>query len=45
MQYDIMAVNVVIEFLVRDGNSAGVIYERVRGVYGDACMGVSSDRR
>jgi len=29
----------VIEFLVKEGNSAGVIYERLRGVYGDACMG------
>jgi hypothetical protein len=26
-------------FLVKEGNSAGVIYERLRGVYGDACMG------
>jgi hypothetical protein len=29
----------VIEFLVKDGNSAAVIYERLRGVYGDVCMG------
>jgi hypothetical protein len=29
----------VIEFLVKEGNSAEVIYERLRGVYGDACMG------
>jgi transposase len=35
----------VIEFLVKEGNSAGVIYERLRGVYGDACMGASSVRR
>jgi hypothetical protein len=28
----------VIEFLVKDGNSAGVIYERLRDVYGDVCM-------
>jgi hypothetical protein len=34
-----------IEFLVEEGNSAGVIYERLRGVYGDVCMGVSSVRR
>jgi hypothetical protein len=26
----------VTEFLVKGGNSAGVIYERLRGVYGDA---------
>jgi transposase len=31
-----------IEFLVKEGNSAGVIYERLNGVYGDVCMGVSS---
>jgi transposase len=35
----------VIEFLVKEGNSAGVIFERLRGVYGDACMGASSVRR
>jgi hypothetical protein len=35
----------VIEFLVKEGNSAAVIYERLRGVYGDACMGTSSVRR
>jgi transposase len=35
----------VIEFLVKEGNSAGVICERLRGVYGDVCMGVSSVRR
>jgi hypothetical protein len=35
----------VIEFLVKEGNSAGVIYEGLRGVYGDVCMGVSSVRR
>jgi transposase len=34
-----------IEFLVKDGNSAGVIYERLRGVYGDVCMCVSRVRR
>jgi transposase len=35
----------VIEFLVKEGNSAGAIYERLRGVYGDAYMGASSVRR
>jgi transposase len=35
----------VTEFLVKEGNSAGVIYERLHAVYGDACMGVSSVRR
>jgi transposase len=35
----------VTEFLVKEGNSAAVIYERLRSVYGDACMGVSSVRR
>jgi transposase len=35
----------VIEFLVKEGNSAGVIYERIRGVYGDVYMGASSVRR
>jgi transposase len=35
----------VIEFLVKEGNSAAVIYERLRGVSGDVCMGVSSVRR
>jgi hypothetical protein len=28
----------VIEFPVKDGNSAGFICERLRGVYGDVCM-------
>jgi hypothetical protein len=32
----------VTKFLVKEGNSAGVIYERLRGAYGDVCMGVSS---
>jgi hypothetical protein len=27
---------------VKEGNLAGVIYERLRGVYGDVCMGDSS---
>jgi transposase len=35
----------VTEFRVKEGNSAGVIYERLRGVYGDVYMGVSSVRR
>jgi transposase len=35
----------VIEFLVKEGNSAAVIYERLRGVYGDVCMGAGSVRR
>jgi transposase len=35
----------VIEFLVKEGNSSGVIYERLRGVYGDACMCAGSVRR
>jgi hypothetical protein len=35
----------VVEFLVKEGNSAGVIYDQLRGVYGDACMGASSVRR
>jgi transposase len=35
----------VIEFLVKEGNSTGVISERLRGVYGDVCMGTSSVRR
>jgi hypothetical protein len=34
----------VIEFLVKERNSAGVICERLRGVYGDVCMGASSVR-
>jgi transposase len=36
---------VVSEFLVKVGNSVRVIYERLRGVYGDACMGASNVRR
>jgi hypothetical protein len=35
----------VIEFLVTEGNSGGVIYERLPVVYGDVCMGASSVRR
>jgi imidazoleglycerol phosphate dehydratase HisB len=35
----------VIEFLVKEGNSAGIIYERLRGVYEDVCMGASSVRK
>jgi transposase len=33
------------EFLVKEGNSAAVIYKRLRGAYGDVCMGGSSVRR
>jgi hypothetical protein len=33
------------EFLIKEGNSAAGIYERLRGVYGDACMGANSVRR
>jgi hypothetical protein len=29
----------VIELLLKEGNSAEVIYERLRGVYGDVRMG------
>jgi transposase len=42
---DMFRQSYVIEFLVKEGNSAGVSYERLRGVYGDACMGTSSVRR
>jgi hypothetical protein len=35
----------VIQFRVKEGNLAGVIYERLHGVYGDTCMGASSVRR
>jgi transposase len=35
----------VIKFLVKEENSAGVIYEQLRGAYGDVCMGVSSVRK
>jgi hypothetical protein len=39
-------VNVLsLNFFWKRGNSAGLIYERLRGVYGDVCMGVSSVRR
>jgi hypothetical protein len=34
----------VIEVLVSEGNSAGIIYEQLCGVYGDACMGATSAR-
>jgi hypothetical protein len=34
----------VIEFLVKEEDSVAVICERLRGVYGDTCMGVSSAR-
>jgi hypothetical protein len=52
MHYEKMAVTdmwfrqrAIIEFRVKEGNSPGVIYERLRGVYGDVCMGASSVRR
>jgi transposase len=35
----------VVEFLTKEGKSAGVIHERLHGVYGDACMDASSIRR
>jgi hypothetical protein len=35
----------VIEFHVKEGNLAGVMYEQLRGVYGYACMGTSNVRR
>jgi hypothetical protein len=34
----------VIEFLVKEGSTAVVVYERLRGVYRDTCMGASSVR-
>jgi hypothetical protein len=34
-----------IEFLMKEGNSVGFIYEQLRAVYEDVCMGVSSVRR
>jgi transposase len=42
---DMFCQRAVIEFPVKEGNSAGLIYERLRGVHGDVCMGVSSVRR
>jgi transposase len=41
----VVSSSAVIEFLAKEGNSAGVIYEWLRGVYGDACMGASSVRK
>jgi hypothetical protein len=35
----------VIEFILKEGNSAAVIYQRLHDMYGDVCMGVSSVRR
>jgi len=35
----VVSSSAAIEFLVIEGNSVGVIYKRLRGVYGDACMG------
>jgi transposase len=37
--------NAVIEFLVKEGNSARFICEGLRSVCGDVCMGTSSVRR
>jgi transposase len=37
--------NAVIEFRMREGNSTGIIYERLSGMYGDVCIGASSVRR
>jgi transposase len=34
----------LIEFVVKEVNSAGIIYERLPGVYRDTCMGASSVR-
>jgi hypothetical protein len=42
---DMFRQRAVIEFLKKERNSAGLIYERLRGLYGDACMGASSVRR
>jgi hypothetical protein len=42
---DLFRQRAVIEFLVKEGNSAAVIYKRLRGVYGDVFMGASSVRR
>jgi transposase len=42
---DMFRQRAVIEFLVKEGNSAGIIYERLRDVCGDVCMGASSVRR
>jgi hypothetical protein len=41
---DMFRQRAVTEFLVKEGNCTGVIYERLRGVYGDVCMDVSSVR-
>jgi hypothetical protein len=35
---DMFRHHAVIEFPVNEGNSAEVIYEQLRGVYGDVCM-------
>jgi transposase len=42
---DMVHQRAVIEFLVKEGNSAAVIYERLHGVYGDAYMGARGVRR
>jgi cellulose synthase/poly-beta-1,6-N-acetylglucosamine synthase-like glycosyltransferase len=51
MHCEKMAVNdmsfchTVIKFLVKEGKSAGVIYDQLCDVYGNACMGASSVRK
>jgi hypothetical protein len=42
---DMFRQSAVIEFLVKEGKSAGIIYERLCDMCGDVCMGVSSVRR
>jgi hypothetical protein len=42
---DMIRQRAVIEFVVKEGSTAGVIFERLLGVYGDACRGVSSVTR
>jgi hypothetical protein len=34
-----------VHFLMKERNSAGVVYERLRDVSGDVCMGASNVRR
>jgi hypothetical protein len=42
---DMFSQHAVTEFLVEKGNLAGVIYKRLCGAYGVACMGASNVRR
>jgi transposase len=42
---DVFLQRAVIKFLMKEENLAGVIYEWLRDVYGDACIGVSIVRR